>query len=190
MEKLKTPGEISAKIVRHINNKLLQIILEYVGFEPSFKTIFKLNSNFKNFVELIYKNQNDHLSEFKKLLFEDKNVNVKEALVLFNSFYKNQDQNWEFTCKLMSNFLFVKISNSKSNKIIIDLYGKFLETKEFLILCMAFKLNTTLREIHLNQNKISDEGAEYISEALKLNTNLTAISLCWNDISDEAYPFI
>ncbi len=83
MEKIKTPGEIRGRRVRQINNNLLQIILEYVGFELSFKTIFKINSNFKIFVELIYQNHNDHLSKYKKVLFEDKNVNVKEALVLF-----------------------------------------------------------------------------------------------------------
>ena len=190
MEKIKTPGEIRGRIVRLINNNLLKIIIEYVGFELSFKTIFKINSNFKNFVELIYQNQNDHLSEFKKVLIEDKNGNVKEALVLFNSFYKNQDQNWEFTCKLMSNFLFVKISNSKSNKIIIDLNGRGIETEEFLILSNALKLNTTLKEIHLNNNKISAEGAKYISDALKLNTTLKEIYLEYNQISDEGAKYI
>ena len=68
MEKIKTTEEIRGRIVRQINNNLLQIILEYVGFELSVKTIFKINSNFKNFVELIYQNQMDHLSEFKKEL--------------------------------------------------------------------------------------------------------------------------
>jgi hypothetical protein len=147
-----TSAEIRPGIVRKINNKLLHIILEYVGFELSFKIIFKINSNFKNFVEHIYRNQNDHLSEFKKVLFEDDRVDVKEGQVLFNSFYKNQDQNWEFISKLMSFFLFIKFSDSKSFKIIIDLKGRIITTEEFLILSKALKLNTSMKDINLERN--------------------------------------
>jgi hypothetical protein len=190
MERIFTPGEIRQRIIRQINNNLLQTILEYVGFEQFFKTIFKINSNFKNFAQHIYQNQNDHLSKFKKVLFEDNNRNVKETLVLFDSFYKNKDQNWEFATKLMSNFLFNQISDSKSLKLNLDLNRKSIGTDEFLIISKALKLNTTLKEIHLGWNDLSDEGAKYISDALKLITTLTVIYLNNNKISDEGAKYI
>jgi hypothetical protein len=105
-------GVIKQRIVRPFNNNLLQVILEFIGLQLSLKTIFKTNSNFKGFVKHIYNKHLDHISEFKKLLFENKSRNVKKALGLFNSFFKNRDENWHYVGKLMSNLFFTNISFS------------------------------------------------------------------------------
>ena len=44
------------------------------------------------------------------------------------------------------------------------------------------KVNTSLTEIDLQNNKIGDEGAKAIGEALKVNTSLTKIDLRVNKI--------
>jgi hypothetical protein len=99
------------RIVRQLNNNLLKFITEYVGLELCLITIVKINSYFKAFVKHIYHFQLNHLSEYKKILFKLDRKNVKETLSLFNSFYKNEDQNWHFTTKFMSHLLFKIISN-------------------------------------------------------------------------------
>ena len=50
-----------------------------------------------------------------------------------------------------------------------------LVMKEVKAIGEALKVNTSLTEIHLNNNEISDEGLKAIGEALKVNTSLTKI---------------
>ena len=40
-------------------------------------------------------------------------------------------------------------------------------------------------KIHVDGNKIGDEGAKAIGEALKVNTSLTEIDLAYNEIGDK-----
>ena len=72
------PDIVKRRILRQLNDNLLKIILEYVGFEESLKTIVKINSNLKEMIVNLYKNQLDHLSEYKKNL-----LNIKFASIVF-----------------------------------------------------------------------------------------------------------
>lgn len=52
-------------------------------------------------------------------------------------------------------------------------------------LAEALKVNTTLEEIYLDDNKIDDEGAKHLARTLMANKTLQHIDLHTNDISDE-----
>ena len=49
----------------------------------------------------------------------------------------------------------------------------------------ALITNTTLTELNLSDNKISDEGGKALAEALKINTTLTTLIILKNFISNE-----
>jgi len=44
--------------------------------------------------------------------------------------------------------------------------------------------NHTLEWLEIHSNKITDEGAEYLAEMLKTNKKLTRLGLCFNQITD------
>ncbi len=58
------------RIVRQLNNDLFKNILEYLGFEFSFKIIIKINSKFKQYFENLYKEHIELLMKYQTGLTE------------------------------------------------------------------------------------------------------------------------
>jgi Ran GTPase-activating protein (RanGAP) involved in mRNA processing and transport len=194
------------RIVRQFNNNLLKSILEYVGFEMSLKTIVKINSNLKGYVEFIFKIHLDYLSDYKKILFNYESSKLNEILSLFKSFSRNEDLLWQSVTKLMSHLLFKKISND-SYIITIVLPIRDFNLFDRIAFVEALEINPTLKEINLKlvwdeihevshdlnvlySNPIFDEAAKLISDAIRTNTSLTVINLNNNKISAEGANYL
>ena len=65
------------------------------------------------------------------------------------------------------------------------LYHMQLTDTQIKALAEALKINTTLRELNLSKNFISDEGGKALAEALKINTTLTKLNLSKNSIGNQ-----
>ena len=70
---------------------------------------------------------------------------------------------------------------------VLNLHGRFrtFRTIDGMIIGIGLMFNTTLTELNLDRNNISDEGAIVIGEGLKINTTLIKLRLSMNKISDE-----
>ena len=63
----------------------------------------------------------------------------------------------------------------------LNLFNNKIADQGVYYLCLN---NCKLRTLYLGQNQITDKGAEYLSEMLKTNTTLTQLGLSNNEITD------
>jgi len=67
----------------------------------------------------------------------------------------------------------------------LNLYNNNISQEGVRHLANALKVNNTLKILMLHNNNIGDEGAEYIANMLAVNKSLQKITLNGNNISDE-----
>ena len=90
--------------------------------------------------------------------------------------------------------LFDGVKNSKENSIYLGGTFKMQEQKiddeKLIVISESLKTNSSLKEIHLNNNQIGSEGIKYLSEALKINSSLKEIDLESNIVGDEGTKYL
>jgi Ran GTPase-activating protein (RanGAP) involved in mRNA processing and transport len=124
----------------------------------------------------------------KQLIDRDMKIIVKE--VLFN---KQCTRLWLDGNRLTSIGASVLSSALNNNNTLerLYLYGNSISDIGLKYLCKTLSMhNKTLKILGLQQNQITDLGAEHLSQMLKLNKSLTALWLDQNDISDKGVKFL
>ena len=62
----------------------------------------------------------------------------------------------------------------------LDLSGFLLSSEEFIPLCEALKMNSSLQQLDLCSNNLDEEKAKVLLEVLKVNTSLQQLDLSAN----------
>ena len=67
----------------------------------------------------------------------------------------------------------------------VNVTGAIMTNDQMLIFCDCLMNNSTLTELNLSSNEITDEGAKRLAEAIQVNTTLQSLDISHNTISDN-----